>query len=291
MSRGALYMAGSAFGFSVMSVLVKIASETLPTGELVLARAVVTIVVSYAMLRRASIPMGGNRRGLLATRGVLGFCGLTCYYAALAHLPLADATTLQNTTPLITGLLAWWLLREPLGRTAAIALALGITGVLIVVQPTGSHLDPVGLAFAFGAIAASSFAYVTVRELSRTEHPLVIVFYFPLISLPLSIPWAVADWVTPAPSEWLLLLGIGLATQFAQVMLTMGLVAERAGRALSVGYLQIVFAMVWQTVLFDAPPSWTSIGGAALIIVGTLSVARSKGERPAPAGTSTTRPA
>jgi len=289
MSRGALYMAGSAFGFSLMSLLVKIASATLPTGELVLARAVVTIVVSYAMLRRANLPMWGTRRGLLATRGVLGFFGLTCYYAALAHLPLADATTLQNTTPLITGLLAWWILREPLGRTAAIALALGITGVLIVVRPTGSHLDPVGLMFSFGAIATSSFAYVSVRELSRTEHPLVIVFYFPLISLPLSIPWAVADWVTPAPTEWLLLLGIGLATRFGQVLLTMGLAAERAGRAMSVGYLQIVFAMVWQTVLFDAPPSWTSIGGAALIIVGTLAVAR--GERPAPAGTSTARPA
>jgi len=286
---GTWYMAVSALGFSVMSVLVKVASVTLPTGELVLARAVVTLVVSYAMVRRANLPIWGTERGKLMVRGVLGFGGLTCYYAALAHLPLADATTIQNTTPLFTGLLAWWILREPLGRSTALAFALGIAGVTIIVRPTGDGLDPTGVAFALGAVTCSSFAYVTVRQLSRTEHPLVIVFYFPLVSLPLSIPWAVADWVTPSAIEWLLLLAIGLTTQIGQVFLTMGLSIERAGRATSISYLQIVFAMIWQTLLFDAPPSIASIGGAALIVIGTLAVATARGGRPAPTDTSTAR--
>jgi drug/metabolite transporter (DMT)-like permease len=293
-SRAVLYMTASALGFSAMSVLVKLASETLPTGEIVLARAVFTLVLSYVMVRRAGLEPWGTQRGRLMFRGVLGFGGLTCYYASLAHLPLADATTILNTVPLVTALLAWWILRERVGWSTAIAIACGIGGVLLIVSPSrpNASLDTVGLVFAFGAATCSAFAYVTVRQLAGTEHPLVIVFYFPLVALPLSIPWAVVDWVTPSALDWLVLVAIGLTTQIGQVFLTMGLSIERAGRATSMSYIQVVFAMIWQTVLWSDPPAVTSIGGATLIIAGTIAVATSdRGARPNPPASSTPPPA
>lgn len=278
-------MVYSALGFSVMSVLVKLASETLPTGEIVLARAVVTLALSYVMVKRESVPLWGHQRGRLVWRGVLGFGGLTCYYASIAHLPLADATTIQNTTPLCTGLLAWWLLREPVGWSTAIAIGCGIAGVGLIVHPSGDA-TALGVVFALGAVACSSFAYVTVRQLAPTEHPLVIVFYFPLVATPLAMPWAVAEWVTPRGEQWLLLLGVGVATQIGQVFLTKALMIERAGRASSMGYLQVVFALGWQALVWDMTPSWPSIGGALLIIAGTIAVAAPRRR----SATSTTRP-
>jgi drug/metabolite transporter (DMT)-like permease len=276
-SRGVLYMAASALGFSAMSVLVKVASTRLPTGEIVLARAVVTLVISYVMVVRAGLHPWGTRRLGLAFRGLLGFGGLTFYYIALAHLPLADATVIQNTTPLLTAVLAWWILKESIGWSTAVAIACGIGGVLLIVRPSGGiDLDPVGIGAALAATVCSAVAYVTVRQLARTEAPLVIVFYFPLIAMPLAIPWAVATWVTPAPIDWLLLVAIGMATQVGQVFLTMGLAIERAGKATSVGYLQVVFAMLWQWAVFaDAPTAWT-LGGAALIFAGTLAVSAAR---------------
>lgn len=289
-SRGVLYMAASAFGFSVMSLLVKLASVRLPTGEIVLARAVVTLAVSWGMLRRARLPTWGQNHAGLALRGVLGFGGLTAYYISLAHLPLADATTLQNTTPLVTAVLAWFILREAVGWSTAIAIACGIGGVLMIVHPSGAALDPVGAIAGVAAAVLSAFAYVTVRQLARTEAPLVIVFYFPLIAAPLALPWAIATWVTPSGTDWLLLLGLGLATQVGQVFLTMGLAVERAGRATSIGYLQVAFAMGWQwTVFAKAPTGWT-VGGAALILAGTLAVATfGPGARSSPAPTRSAR--
>jgi drug/metabolite transporter (DMT)-like permease len=286
-SRGVLYMAASALGFSAMSVLVKVASPRLPTGEIVFARAVVTLVLSYAMVRRAGLSPWGRQRGALVFRGVLGFCGLTGYYLALARLPLADATTIQNATPLITTVLAWWLLDEQIGWPTAIAIAIGIAGVALIVHPSGAGLDPTGVAVALGAVTCSSIAYVTVRKLARTEHPLVIVFYFPLVATPLALPWAIHSFVMPQPIDWLLLIAIGATTQIGQVFLTQGLALERAGRATTVGYLQVVFAMIWQLVVFGVPPTVWTIAGAGLILGGTLLVAQLTGgrERPAmPAG-------
>jgi drug/metabolite transporter (DMT)-like permease len=274
-ARGVLYMVGSALGFSAMAVLVKLGSRDLPTGELVLARAVVTLVLSYVMVRRSGRPIWGTARRKLALRGLLGFGGLACYYLAVVRLPLAEATTIYNVTPLLTALLAWRVLGERVGRAGALALAVGLVGVVLVLRPHagGVSLDPLGIAVALTAAVTSAFAYVTVRQLARTEHPLTIVFYFPLVATPLAIPWALAGATWPAPGDWLILLGIGVATQIGQVFLTLALVTERAGRATTAGYLQVCFAMLWGYGLFGETPAWTTAVGAALVIGGTLLVA------------------
>jgi len=274
-SRGVLYMALSALAFSVMSMLVKLVSTRLPTGEIVLARAVVTLVISYVMVTQAGVSPWGNERGRLCLRGLLGFAALGCYYAALARLPLADATTLHFTQPLLTSLLAWWLLGEKVGWAAAFAIACGLGGVVLVVHPgmpLDSGADPIGVALALASATFSSFAYVTVRQLAKTEHPLVIVFYFPLIATPLAIPWAAYDFVWPSARDWLILGGIGVTTQLGQVFLTMGLAIEKAGRATAVGYIQICFAVLWQLIVFGQTPGLGTLLGAALIIAGTLAV-------------------
>jgi drug/metabolite transporter (DMT)-like permease len=280
MSRGVLYMAASAFAFSVMAVLVKLASQTLPPGEIVLARAVVTLALSYVMLRRAGISPWGSphQRGKLVVRGLIGFAALGCYYVSLARLPLADATTLQNTTPLVTALLAFWLLGERTGRAGAFAIATGLLGVALIVRPFACGPDALGIAVALGGATASAIAYVTVRSLQQPrgsvpgEHALVIVFYFPLVATPLALPWAAADFVMPDAHGWLLLVAIGAVTQLAQVCMTKGLAIERAGRATAVGYLQVCFAMIWQLLVFGTEPPYTTIAGAALIIAGTVAV-------------------
>lgn len=272
-SRGVVYMTLSALGFSGMSVLVKLASPSLPTGEIVMFRALMTLALSFLMVRRAGLVPWGTQRGKLIARGLLGFTALACYYIALARLPLADATTLHYIQPLVTALLAWWVLGERVGWAAAFAIACGLAGVLFVVHPgLGTAADPIGMAVALASAMLSSIAYVTVRQLSRTEHPLVIVFYFPLVATPLSIPWAAADFVMPTAQDWLLLAGIGVTTQLGQVFMTMGLAVERAGRATAVGYIQICFAIVWQLALFDQVPAWGTLVGAALIIGGTVAV-------------------
>jgi drug/metabolite transporter (DMT)-like permease len=273
LSRGVLYMTASAFSFSAMTLLVKLASERVPMGEVVLSRAVITLALSYLMVRRAGLDPWGNDRRRLLFRGALGFAGLSTYFVAVARLPIADATTIQQTVPLLTAPLAWWVLGERVGRSTLIALAFGVAGVLLIVHPSGNGLDPLGVAIAIASAMISAVAYVTVRQLARTEHPLVIVFYFPLIAAPLTIPWAAVQWVTPSATDLLILLAIGVVTQSGQVFLTMALAVEKVGRATSVNYLQIVFAMVWQLIVFGDPPTWATVAGALLIVTGTVAVA------------------
>jgi drug/metabolite transporter (DMT)-like permease len=271
-------MAASALFFSGMSALVKVAGARLPAQEIVVVRVVVTLGLSWWMVRRAGLSPWGTRRGALVLRGLLGFTALSCYYWTLTRLPLAEATTIHHMAPLFTALGAWLLLGERAGGAAIVAILLGLAGVALVAQPTalpggGGGLDGVAVAVALAGALASGAAYVTVRTLSRHEDPLVIVFYFPLVALPLAIPWAIPVWVWPTATEWLVLAGVGVFTQAAQVCLTRGLTLEKAGRASAVGYLQVALAVVWGLIFFAETPGLATIAGAILIVGGTVLVA------------------
>jgi drug/metabolite transporter (DMT)-like permease len=282
MQNGALLMMLSAFAFSVMTVLVKLVGERLPSQEIVVARALVSLVLSWSLLRRAGISPWGQNRRWLWLRGLLGFAGLSCVYGAVTHLPLAEATVLQYLHPPITALLAGVFLGEAITRRLYVATGLSLCGVLLVARPAilfgaGTRsLDPFWVAVAIAGAAFSAGAYVVVRRLSRLEDPLVIVFYFPLVTLPLAIPTLGSDFVWPMGVEWLFLLAIGLATQVGQISLTRGLTALPAARGTALSYLQVVFAVFWGILVFgEEPDVWTIVGGI-LVISSSLWVARGR---------------
>lgn len=269
---GLRYMAVGAFWFSVMSLLVKTAGERLPSQQIVLARAVVTLVLSWALVRRAGIPLWGTDRKKLVLRGLLGCAALSFFYFSLVHLPIAEATVIQYMNPVFTAVLAGVLLGERMGRRETACVLLSLCGVVLVMHPAvlfggDARLNPAYVAIAVAGALCSAGAYTTIRTLTR-EHPLVIVFYLPLVTVPVTIPLVGASAKWPTPLEWLVLLGVGISTQIAQVYMTRGLQMERAGRATAVGYLQIVFAAVWGAAFFgEYPDAWTLLG--ALLIVGS----------------------
>jgi len=271
-------MVAGALAFSLMSALVKLVGSRLPVMEVVLARALVTTALSYGALRRRGVdPRGVDRRGLVL-RGLLGFGALTGFFTALVHLPLADATVIHYTSPVFTALFAVPLLGERMRRADIGPALLGLAGVAVVARPSallgGAGLPVVGVAAGLAGAVFSGAAYTTVRRLTRTEDPLVIVFYFSWISVVGALVPALRNWVPPTAGEVAALVVIGLVTQAGQVLITWGLRAERAGRAASAGYLQIVFAAGWGALLFgQLPDAWT-LAGAALVVVATLTMAR-----------------
>jgi drug/metabolite transporter (DMT)-like permease len=274
-------MLASALSFSLMGVCVKQVGDRIPAAEVVLVRALMNVLFSWLLLRRAGVSPWGQRRGLLIVRGAIGSVALLCVYIALNELPLASATVLQYTYPTFTALLAWLMLGERIGRRVLLAVLLGWSGVLLVARPAellgpalglarGASLAGPAVLIAVAGAFCTALAYVSVRSLARSEHPLVIVFYFPLVALPLSLPLVLLNPVLPTPLELLWLLGVGVFTQLGQVFLTSSLVALPAARATAISYVQVAFAGLWGWLLFgEALDGWT-VTGAALVLAATL---------------------
>jgi drug/metabolite transporter (DMT)-like permease len=283
---GLLYLLAAALFFSLMSVCVKLAGERLPAEEIILARAIVSLVLSYAVVRRSGLSLRGNARGLLVLRGIFGSCGLYCFFYAVTVLPLAEVTTIHYVNPILTALLAAVFLRERVGWGLAAAICVSLAGVVVVARPSlvfgGDALDSFAVGVALTGALFSAAAYVTVRRLRTSDHPVVVVLYFPLVATPIFLPLALRVWVWPTPLEWLVLLGVGVATQVAQICLTEGLARTPAGPATTVGYVQIAFAMLWSATIFGVVPDLVAIAGATLVFAGIaiLVVTRPRADRP-----------
>ncbi len=278
MSTGLRYAAAGAFSFSIMSALAKLVGGRIPTQEIVLARALLTSLLSYGALRRRGVSPWGRERGLLLLRGLLGYAALSSFFWAVVRLPLADTTVIHFTNPVFTAFLAAAFLGETLrGREVLLAL-LSLGGVVLVARPAflvgGAGLAPLPVAVALAGAMFSAGAYTTTRRLTRTNDPMVIVLFFALVSLAGSLPATLPVFVMPRGGEWLLLLGVGVATQGGQVCITRALNAERAGRVMAVGYLQIVFAAVWGILLFGEVPDAWAVGGALVIMGSTFLLTR-----------------
>ena len=286
-STATLWMISSALSFSLMGVCVKALGGRIPVAEVVLARSVVSLLLSVVMLRQAGLNPWGQRRWLLVLRGVIGTAALLCVFAALARLPLAPATVLQYLQPTFTALLAWLLLRERVGPRVLLAALLGWLAVVLLSSPAelsglfgpvaslllGQRSAPLPLAGVVLALAGallSACAYVSVRALGRSEHPLVIVFYFPLVGLVLTLPAVLSDPVLPTGAESLALLGVGLFTQLGQIGITKGLLGLPAARATAMSYGQVPLAALWGWWFFQEPLDPDTALAAVLVLAATL---------------------
>jgi drug/metabolite transporter (DMT)-like permease len=277
-TTGVRHMLVGAFWFSVMSVLVKLAGLRLPSMEIVFFRGILTLAMSYVIVKRARIePVLGVNRRLLVQRGVLGAAALACFLFSLTHLPLAESTLIQYMNPVFAILVAHWWFGEKAGRGEWMALAASLVGVLLITRPEflfgGAASDiPLWQALiALGGAAFSGSAYATIRQMP-SERPEVVVMYMPLMAVPMSLPFIASNWHAPTWTEWLLLIAIAISTQIAQTAMTKGLQIEKTARATMVGYVQIIFAGAWGAMLFAEAITWWTVAGAVIVLAGMLSL-------------------
>ncbi|EOA6594268.1 DMT family transporter [Vibrio vulnificus] len=273
---GVRYMILSALGFALMSASVKYVSvHGIPLFEIVAARALVSLIISYLDVKRKGISVWGNNKRWLFARGAVGTLALMCVYYAVTALPLAEATILQYVHPVFTALLAVLFLKERVQPATLACIALCLLGVFTMVYPSFDasgvgELPMLSVGIALLGAFGSSIAYVIVRKLSRTEDSSVIIFYFPLVALPVSAMLIGDDFVLPDITLILILILVGIFTQIGQFGLTKAMQTQTAGNASAYSYVQIVFSALLGVVLFNEVPSiWTLLGGS-LIVTGAL---------------------
>ncbi|TXR52084.1 DMT family transporter [Reinekea thalattae] len=275
---GVRYVLFSAVGFSLMSSLVKLVSvHGIPVMEIIAARCLVSVVISYVDVKRKGISIWGNNKKWLVARGLIGTVSLMCVYYALSTLPLAEATILQYTHPIFTSLLALLFLGEHIRSATAICIALCIIGLSFMVAPDllsqdHSYLPLKSVFIALLGASGSSIAYVIVRKISNSEDSSVIIFYFPIIALPVSVMLLVisGDFVLPNFQVLIQLLLIGVMTQIGQIGLTKAMQTLDAGVASAYSYIQVVFSVALGWLLFKEIPILTTWIGGSLIMAGAL---------------------
>lgn len=268
----------ASFFFALMGVLVKEVEHRLPVQHAIFARSLIGLVLSYLLVRRLDLRWQGNRTGLLALRGLFGFVALVCNFGSLSLMPLSDATVLHQTQPLWTTALAAFFLAEATSRRIWLATLICLGGVILVARPallfgsSAAEIHWAGPVLALVAALGSACAYVSVRALRASDHPVVVVFWFALVATPFSLPAVLANPIVPTLTEVLLLVAIGVTVQVAQLFMTRALHREAASKVTAIGYTQVAFAFLFGALFFGESLTLLSTAGALLVIGGALLV-------------------
>ncbi|GAB4381244.1 MAG: DMT family transporter [Calditrichia bacterium] len=259
----------------MMAAAVKALQQKIPSQEIVLARSLFMVVATSIFLIHSHLSFWGNNKKLLFLRGFFGFLGLSAFFYTLTTIPIADSVVIQYTSPIFTALLAIVILKEKTNKKQWMAFVLAFIGVVLVIKP-GFSLTFIPAFIGLCGACSSGVAYNLVRKLRESEHPMNIIFYLPAVSIPLSLPGAISDFVLPSGEQWIWLILIGAFTFVAQIFLTIGLHREKAAKATTVSYITVVFSILWGLIFWKEIPDSYSLSGAILILGAIYLTASSK---------------
>ncbi|MGD1840291.1 MAG: DMT family transporter [Thermonemataceae bacterium] len=268
LSKGVQYILLATLLFAFMNVLVK-QVDRIPAVEVVLFRSAISLVICLVSLRAKKVSVWGHNKPVLIARGAFGATSLVLFFITLQNIPLARATVLHYVAPIFTAIIAAVFLSERLRWWQLLFFLISFTGVFFI----KNFDDEIPLLyFSTGVISAffAGCAYNCIRKLKTTEHPLVIVFYFPLVTLPIVSIASFFWWVTPQGIEWLYLLGIGLLTQLAQVYMTKAYQTEMAARVAGTSYIGLLYALGLGFVFFEETFTWQVLTGMLLVVTGVI---------------------
>lgn len=268
---------GAIVCFMAMATLVKIASASIPPGEIVFFRSFFALpIILIWLLYRGDLATGlktDNPMGHL-WRGFIGTLGMSMGFAALGLLPLSEVKAIQYAQPVLVVVFAAMFLGEPVRAFRLSAVALGMSGVMIIIWPrltafTDAGIDPylaLGALVAFGSALMAALAHVFVRKLTQTEPTSAIVFYFGVTASTLSLFSIPFGWIMPSPLEFLMLVGAGLVGGFGQIFLTSSYRYADASLIAPFEYFSILLAIGIGYFVFAEVPTRVMLVGIVLIV-------------------------
>ncbi|MCO4756249.1 MAG: DMT family transporter, partial [Bacteriovoracaceae bacterium] len=195
LSTGVKHILIASFFFSIINALVKYYSH-IPAIEIVFFRSVVTLVMSFAVIQHQKIKIINEHFPLLFLRGLCGAIALSLYFYTIQVMPLATAVTVLYLAPVFTVILSVFLVKESPNPKQWPFILAGFGGAALMksFDPNTSLLH-----FAMGMTAAlfAGLAYNFIRLLKDRAHHQLIIFFFPLITIPVCTPFLLDVWVTP----------------------------------------------------------------------------------------------
>ncbi|MDE4133448.1 DMT family transporter [Phaeobacter sp. QD34_3] len=302
---GLMAAAGSAVCFSVIDVIFKFLSGDYPLYQVVMVRSIVALVVLGAVI----IPLEGGFH-ILRTRQpklhLMRCCAVLfaniCFFTGLAIMPIAEAVAIAFATPLIVTALSVVVLKERVGPWRWGAVAAGFLGVLIIMRPGPGSFQAAAILPFLGACGYATL-HVLTRRAGGAEKASTLSFYPTLGFLVVSalvglttgdgrfasgdsaaVDYILRAWVWPAPQDWGLFVGVGLAGSIGGYLVSQAYRLNEAGLAAPFEYVAMPMAVLWGVLVFDEWPDVPVWAGSALIIgAGLVSVWReTRRSRPVP---------
>ncbi len=276
-ARGILLIIAAVSTFAVLDTISKYLARTYPVPLIVWVRYTTHVLIMLVFVApRLRWRLIASARPLLQIfRGVVLAVSSLLYVAALAFMPIAEASAITFLAPLLMTAMSAYFLRERVRTSAWIALAAGFVGVLFIVRPGGAVFSPAAL-LAFGAALCFATYQLLTRPLAGVDSTMATLFIGALVGTIVVTFVLPFYWGLPqTPFHALLFVALGAfgagghfvlirAFEFAPPSVLAPFVYAQLATVLVLGY----------TVFGDFPDGWSLVGMAIIVLSGAWSAAR-----------------
>ncbi|HPU50546.1 MAG TPA: DMT family transporter [Burkholderiaceae bacterium] len=279
--RGMMWMVAGGLALCTMNAVMRLMTLELHPMVAFFLRYVMGLVVMVPMLMRDGLAAyrPNNARGQV-WRGAVHASALSLFFLALPHIPLADATAINFTTPIFVLIGAALLLGEKVSGARWIAALIGFSGVLIVLAP---HLSGMGAGWwSLVMLASSPFfagSFLINKHLTRFDSPSVIVFWQNVSVMLFALPLALVYWKNPSLIQWATFLLCGLLGTVAHLCMTRAFSMGDISAMQPVRFIDLIWASLLGLAIFGTSPSATALLGGVVIVASTIWIARRESGR------------
>jgi drug/metabolite transporter (DMT)-like permease len=263
----ALWMAGTLAMISLLAVAGREAMRALPTMDMIFYRSWMSlpVVMIIALATGQGLRVLTTRRpGMHAWRNAAHLAGQFTWFWAITQIPLAEVFALEFTTPLWVALLAPLILHERMTLPRFAAVVLGFVGALIVIRPVGMSIS-MGTASAMACAVAYAFSYIAIKQLTRTERAITILFWLSLFQglYATALTFGRLTWPDPVTWGWLTVVSLsGLAAHYC---IARAFALADATIVTPMDYLRVpLIAIVGWLVYAEALDPFVLLGGAVI---------------------------
>ena len=269
--KAALWMGGSIASFLMMTVAGRAVIPALDVFQVMEMRS----VIGWFILLPLVFASGGFRAMRTSRplqhigRNVVHYAGQFAWLQALTLIPLAQLISIEFTTPIWGALLAVFFLGERMSLRKIAAIVFGLIGVLVIVRPGVTEIEPGHLIMLAGAVCFG-ISVIMVKSLTRTDKVVTIIFWMLIIQSAIGIVPAIMVWRTPTPDMWPWIVLISLTGMSSHFCMARALTYADATVVMPMDFLRLPFsAMIGWMLYSEGIDIFTAIG-AALILAGNL---------------------
>jgi drug/metabolite transporter (DMT)-like permease len=282
---GIIFLCIGILVFSLQDTVIKAMSGTHAVTLAIFLRAIIAFPILTVMI----VVDGGLQQletpnwRVLTLRGFILLFAYTTYFMAFPALPLAEAIALYFLVPLIVTLLSGPILGERVSSGIWLAIALGLAGVLLILQPGVAVFNPAALLSLLSGIAYS-YAMVMSRQHADTASASVMTFYqnaaylvgalaVALIISVLnispvghpSLDFLLRPWDVPNLYDASLMGLCGVIAAVGATCLAQGYRKAQANIVTPFEYTGMIWAVVFGYAFFSEVPKLTTLIGMVLI--------------------------
>jgi drug/metabolite transporter (DMT)-like permease len=280
--RGILLMCAGTAMFPFMNTAVKLLTAHYPVAEIVWARftghLIIMLIVFLPQYRWTLLRT--RRPTVQIGRSVLMLISNMVFVMAIGRVPLATASAIGFTSPLIVTALSVPLLHESVGWRRWTAVLVGFGGALLVIRPGSGFHHPAVLLLLASALAYALYLIGT-RWVSRYDNAatgIIFAALFGSLAMTVVLPF---DFVMPQTLwDGLLFCCLGLFGGVGHYLIIRAFQLGPAAVIAPLGYVELIGTSTLGYLIFDNfPDLWTWVGAGVIIASGIYVAFRERRRR------------